>query len=205
MTTPAQPRHARAEIRAFAKWLRDQGWTYQYTDSLGHTIWAHPKASGMYKLPETPAHFGVQRARRDVMRLMGQKPAGKRKGKSSAAAPRRDFALEQAQREAKARPAPRVAAAAPPPPRRVSRRLPWEGQPDGYDRGLARRATGEGLGAAVTHPRPPLPPSGRAGPPTRRPAPAQGVGRAAACTETDDPARVPPDGIGENSYRKATT
>jgi hypothetical protein len=196
MTTPAQPRHARAEIRAFAKWLRDRGWTYQRTDNLGHTIWAHPKASGHYKLPETPSHFSVKRARGDVERLLGIKHQGKRRGKSKASAPRRDFVLEQAQREARERSAqPRPAPAtmtypmrcvpcghvhdaakvtvvqrytdcsvwrcprcgsliddrprgwggsaervnpAPPPARRVSRRLPWEDQPDDYDRGLAR-------------------------------------------------------------------
>lgn len=142
MTTPAQPRHARAEIRAFAKELRADGWAYERNDAKGHTLWSHPKASGLYKLAETPSHFSVQRARRDVMRLLGQKPAGKRKGKTSGPTPRRDFALEQAQRGARSRPTPAVASPAPAPTaapaRRVARRLPWEDQPDGYDRGLAR-------------------------------------------------------------------
>lgn len=142
MSTPAQPRHARAEIRNFAKWMKDQGWVYQRTDNLGHTIWAHPKATGHYKLPETPSHFSVKRARGDVERLLGIKHQGKRRGKSKPSAPRRDFALEQAQRAAKDRPTPSralpVAAAPAPPARRVTRRLPWEDQPDGYDRGLDR-------------------------------------------------------------------
>ena len=98
MTSPAQPRHARAEIRAFAKWMKDQGWTYERTDSLGHTIWSHPKATDTYKLPETPSHFNVKRARGDVQRLMGIKHQGKHRGKPSVSAPRRDFALEQLRR-----------------------------------------------------------------------------------------------------------
>ena len=155
MTTPAQPRHARAEIRAFAKWMKDQGWVYQRTDSIGHTIWAHPKASGHYKLPETPSHFNVKRARGDVERLLGIKHQGKHRGKPKVSAPRRDFALEQLRREAdeRARAEQRakaeaerraesqrqaVAARPAPPSPRVTRRLPWEDQPDNYDRGLAR-------------------------------------------------------------------
>ncbi len=156
MTSPAQPRHARAEIRAFAKELRAGGWTYERNDSSGHTLWSHPKASGLYKLAETPSHFSVQGARRDLMRLLGQKPTGRRKGKSStASAPRRDFALEQLRREAderarveqrakveserRAESQRQAVAAQPTPPRpRVTRRLPWEGQPDNYDLGLDR-------------------------------------------------------------------
>lgn len=146
MTTPAQPRHARAEIRAFAKWMKDQGWVYQRTDSLGHTIWAHPKATGHYKLPETPSHFNVKRARGDVERLLGIKHQGKHRGKPKVSAPRRDFALEQQMRQSRERattPQPTRNTdddAAPTPfnPPRVTSRLPWEGQPDGYDRGLER-------------------------------------------------------------------
>lgn len=123
MTTPAQPRHARAEIRSFAKELRAGGWTYERNDSKGHTLWSHPKASGLFKLAETPSRFRVQLARRDVLALLGEKPAGKRRPK-----PRP---------KPTARPAP-VAAAKPAPARRVTRRLPWEDQPDDYDRGLAR-------------------------------------------------------------------
>lgn len=154
MTTPAQPRHARAEIRAFAKWLKDQGWTYERTDSIGHTIWSHPKASGTYKLPETPARFNVRRARGEVQRLMGIAHQGKHRGKPTVSAPRRDFALEQRQREARERTQTeqrekadaerraetqrQSAALRATPLRRVTRRLPWEDQPDNYDRNLAR-------------------------------------------------------------------
>lgn len=155
MTTPAQPRHARAEIRAFAKWMKDSGWVYQRTDSIGHTIWAHPKATAHYKLPETPSHFNVKRARGDAERLLGIKHQGKHRGKPKVSAPRRDFALEQQQREAQARARDaerakadaerradeqrQVAALRPTPPvRRTPRRMPWEDQPDDYDRGLAR-------------------------------------------------------------------
>lgn len=92
MSTPAQPRHSRAEIRDFARWLRREGWTYESVDGNGHTIWSHPKSPTTYSLPETPRHFNIQRARRDVMRMVGQEPTGKRKPKSRAvpaAAPRR--------------------------------------------------------------------------------------------------------------------
>ncbi|MCF6376933.1 hypothetical protein L2K70_04895 [Nocardioides KLBMP 9356] len=77
-TDPTRPRHARAEIRAFAKELRKGGWVCEGTDSSGHTIWSHSKASGTYKLPETPTRFSVRLARRDVLALLGEKPQGKR-------------------------------------------------------------------------------------------------------------------------------
>lgn len=111
MSGPAgQPRHARAEIRAFAKWLRDRGWIYETNDSSGHTIWSHPRATGRYKLPETPKSFNVRRARRDVARLLGEQVAGKRSGKPKAdKAPRRDFTLQAAQKAAADRDAERVA------------------------------------------------------------------------------------------------
>ena len=74
------PRFARAEIRSFAAELDRGGWIYDGVDTKGHTIWSHPQASGPYKLPSTPSHFSVRRARRDVLRLLGRKPEGKRKG-----------------------------------------------------------------------------------------------------------------------------
>lgn len=80
--TGSRPRHSRKEIRAFADWLAKEGWTYTSTDSKGHTIWTHPKASGPYKLPETPKRFSVQGARRDVFRLLGRKVEGKRRPKA---------------------------------------------------------------------------------------------------------------------------
>ncbi len=105
MSSPAQPRHARAEIRAFAKWLRSEGWVYESQDSSGHTLWSHPKAHGQFKLPETPSHFSVRRARREALALLGQRQEGKRNGKPRppSTAPRRDFALQQISREAQER------------------------------------------------------------------------------------------------------
>lgn len=124
----AGPRHSRKEIRDFAAWLRKQGWTYESTDSKGHTLWSHPKATATYKLSETPRVFNVQRARREVLRLTGQKVEGKRRPKPSA----------PASPPAPAR--PRAAAVPAPVRRSAARRLPWEGadQADGYDYGLAR-------------------------------------------------------------------
>lgn len=110
MSTAGRPRHARAEIRAFADELDRGGWTYERDDSSGHSIWSHPAATGRYKLPETPRHFSVQRARRDVARLLGERVLGKRNGKPKATkAPRRDFALQAAQKAAADRDAQRVA------------------------------------------------------------------------------------------------
>lgn len=155
MSTPARPRHARKEIRAFADELDKGGWAYEGVDSSGHTLWSHPKAATRYKLPETPRYFDVQRGRRDVARLIGQKPAtGKRSGKPKRDRERQDFALGQAQRDAtrrrqttppqqtitKQRPVPTGPAVRVP-----RRRLPWEDQPDDYDRGidqLMRQAPG---------------------------------------------------------------
>jgi hypothetical protein len=188
VSTPARPRHARKEIRNFADELDRGGWIFETVDSSGHTIWSHPRATGRYKLPETPRHFDVQRARRDVARLLGQKVAGKRNGKGKPKRERQEFVLTQAKKTAPNRaPAMRypvrcrhcshVHDAAkvtvvqryadcsvwrcpgcgvliddrphawggservkPPaaPARRVMRRLPWEDQPDNYDRGLDR-------------------------------------------------------------------
>ncbi|NYD39947.1 hypothetical protein [Nocardioides panaciterrulae] len=150
MSGAGQPRHARAEIRAFAKWLRTNGWVYESVDSSGHTIWSHPKASGQYKLPETPTHFSVQAARRDVARLLGQRVPGKRKGKGKPKPERRDFALQQAQRQAAVRERERASseesrASERPVPsgpaasvRRPARRLPWEDGDEDYDRGIER-------------------------------------------------------------------
>lgn len=150
MTTD-RPRHARKEIRNFADELRRGGWVFETVDSSGHTIWTHPRATSRYKLPETPRHFDVQRARRDVARLLGQKVPGKRNGKPKAPkSERRDFALQQAvkqgqerereradqqSRRADERPVPKGPAVS---VRRTQRRLPWEGQPDDYDRGIAQ-------------------------------------------------------------------
>lgn len=149
--TGARPRHARKEIRAFADELDRGGWVFEGVDASGHTIWSHPRATGRYKLPETPRHFDVQRGRRDVARLLGERVAGKRNGKPKRpAGPGRDFALEQAQRlaasrererardeqaDTRQRPVPTGPAVA---VRRTPRRLPWEGQPDDYDRGIDR-------------------------------------------------------------------
>lgn len=148
--TGNRPRHARKEIRAFADELDRGGWAFETVDSSGHTIWWHPRATGRYKLPETPRHFDVQRARREVARLLGGKVVGKRNGKPKRpAGPARDFALEQAQARAArerqrerdaqptaTRPVPLEPAVAV--PRRTPKRLPWEDQPDSYDRGIAR-------------------------------------------------------------------
>ncbi|AIY15808.1 hypothetical protein GUY44_07640 [Pimelobacter simplex] len=82
----AGPRHSRKEIRVFAAWLRKQGWTYESTDAKGHTLWSHPRAAGLYKLAETPKHFNVQLARRDVLRMVGGKIEGKRRPKPSPSA-----------------------------------------------------------------------------------------------------------------------
>jgi hypothetical protein len=105
--------------------MRREGWTYEGMDASAHTIWSHPKASGTYLLPETPRRFDVQRSRREVQKLMGEQPAGKRRPKEMRAV---------------AAPAPRpaVVTRSAPPQRRKPARLPWEGQPDNYDRGLAR-------------------------------------------------------------------
>ena len=148
VVTGARPRHSRKEIRAFADELDRGGWVYETVDSSGHTVWSHPRATGRYKLPETPRHFDVQRARRDVARLLGIKVPGKRNGKPKRpGGPGRDFALEQAQRDARhrqrdrdthptaTRPVPQGPAVAVP---RVVHRLPWEDQPDNYDRGIDR-------------------------------------------------------------------
>jgi hypothetical protein len=79
----AGPRHSRKEIRDFAAWLRKEGWTYESTDSKGHTLWSHPSCLSLYRLSETPKHFNVQHARRDVLKLMGRKVEGKRRPKPS--------------------------------------------------------------------------------------------------------------------------
>ena len=100
MSTPARPRHARKEIRNFADELDRAGWIFETIDASGHTIWSHPRATGRYKLPETPRHFDVQRARRDVARLLGQKVAGKRNGKAKPKRARQDFVLTQARKTA---------------------------------------------------------------------------------------------------------
>lgn len=145
--TGDRPRHSRKEIRAFADELDKGGWRFEDVDADGHTIWSHPKASARYKLPETPRHFNLQRARREIARLLGQKVPGKRNGKPrQPGAPGRDFALEQAQREARARPPRREPPTATPrpvptgPAVAVPRpgRLPWEDQDDHYDRGIDR-------------------------------------------------------------------
>lgn len=120
MTNSAtQPRHARAEIRSFAKELKDGGWVYESVDSSGHTIWSHAKASETYTLPSTPSHFDVQRARREVARLIGTTMPGKRKKTRKPKRQRQDFVLARAKQSA---PAP----ALPPAPRRP-KLLPWEG------------------------------------------------------------------------------
>lgn len=70
----------RAELRAFAEWMKQRGWVMEGTDRHNHTIWTHP-SGGTYKLPGTPRAFHVQRARARVMRLEGADPAkGKRRG-----------------------------------------------------------------------------------------------------------------------------
>ncbi len=90
------PRHSRKEIRDFAAWLRKQGWVYESTDAKGHTIWSHPKSSTMYKLSETPRTFNVQRARHEVLRMMGQKIEGKRRPKAAVVRrPARPVALKK--------------------------------------------------------------------------------------------------------------
>lgn len=189
MTSPARPRHSRKEIRDFADWLDKGGWLFESVDNDGHTIWSHPRATGHYKLPETPRHFDVQRARQDVARLLGEKIRGKRHKNGKPKRQRQDFTLGQAKKAAPTR-APamaypircrhcahvhdaakvavvqryadcsvwrcpgcnvliddrphawggseRVAPTKPAPVRRTSKRLPWEDQPDDYDRGLDR-------------------------------------------------------------------
>lgn len=104
----ARPRHSRKEIRDFADELDRGGWAFESVDADGHTIWSHPKASGQFKLPETPRHFNVQRARQDVARLLGQKPHGKRHKKAKPKRQRQDFVLVQAKAAA-----PRAAAPVP--------------------------------------------------------------------------------------------
>ncbi len=87
MTSAARPRHSRKEIRDFADWLVGEGWSFETTDASGHTIWSHPAATHTYKLPETPRRFDVQRARRDVYRLMGRRVEGKRRRPKTAVVP----------------------------------------------------------------------------------------------------------------------
>lgn len=148
------PRFARAEIRSFAEWLDREGWTYEGTDSDGHTIWRHPQAFAQFKLPSTPKHFNVRITRAEVLRLLGRRPEGKRKGKAKVKPPRQDFAIRQvrqqtAQRRASARTLPDLPAPWNRSPifdpgsdavsaRRTPKRLPWEDQPDDYDRGIDR-------------------------------------------------------------------
>lgn len=141
--TGDRPRHSRKEIRSFADELDRGGWVFERVDSSGHTIWSHPKATGLYKLPETPRHWDTQRARRDVARLLGQRPStGKRSGKAKPARQRQDFVLAQARRSTSVadRPGPALSGCEPivhtPAPRRVVRRLPWEDQPDNYNHDL---------------------------------------------------------------------
>ncbi len=124
MTT--EPRHSRKEIRDFAAWLRKQGWTYESTDAKGHTIWSHPKSTSTYKLSEK--NLNVQRARHEVLRMIGQKIEGKRRPKP----PPKSVTSEQLGASTAARPRPA-------PKRPTARRLPWEGahQPDNYNRGIA--------------------------------------------------------------------
>lgn len=101
MSTAGRPRHSRKEIRDFADELDRGGWIYETVDASGHTIWSHPNATGRYKLPETPRHFSVRRARYDVARLLGQSVPGKRNGKPrQAKSEPRDFALQAAQKAA---------------------------------------------------------------------------------------------------------
>lgn len=92
-----RPRHARKEIRAFADWLVSKGWVYETVDSSGHTIWSHPKSPRTYGLPETPRHFDIQRARRDVLRMMGEPIHGKRQKKDRPPPPRTKSAPPRAQ------------------------------------------------------------------------------------------------------------
>ncbi len=98
MSTAQRPRHARKEIRDFADWLAEQGWVFETTDASGHTIWSHPATGARYKLPETPTHFNVRRARRDVLKLMGQRAAGKRRTKVRAIVTDSDAAEVEAAR-----------------------------------------------------------------------------------------------------------
>jgi hypothetical protein len=100
VASPARPRHSRKEIRDFADWLDKGGWVFETVDNDGHTIWSHPRASGHYKLPETPHHFNVQRARQDVARLLGEKVRGKRHKNGKPKRQRQDFALAQAKKKA---------------------------------------------------------------------------------------------------------
>jgi hypothetical protein len=86
---PARPRHSRKEIRDFADWLVKHGWVFESVDHAQHSIWSHPKSPRNFTLPETPKHFDVQRARREVLKLMGQKVEGKRNPKSQAKPPPR--------------------------------------------------------------------------------------------------------------------
>ncbi|WP_029135293.1 hypothetical protein [Nakamurella lactea] len=71
------PRFSHAEIRSFADWLIDQGWTYTGDDADGHALFSYPNGAA-YKLPETPRYFPVQRNRVAVQKLMGHKVDGKR-------------------------------------------------------------------------------------------------------------------------------
>lgn len=103
MSTPARPRHSRKEIRHFADELVRGGWVFERLDASGHSIWSHSRSAATYKLPETPRHFDVQRARRDVAKLLGQRPAGKRSGKAKPRRERQDFVLAQAKKTAPTR------------------------------------------------------------------------------------------------------
>lgn len=137
MSTPARPRHSRKEIRNFADELDRGGWTFEDVDASGHTIWSHPRATARFKLPETPKHFDVQRARRDVARLIGEKVPGKRNGKSKPKRQRQDFVLGKVAKKQSAdtRPVPTGPAIS---IRRTPKRLPWENQPDNYDPAIDR-------------------------------------------------------------------
>lgn len=139
------PRFSRAEIRHFAEWLDSEGWTYEGVDANGHTIWSHPQAMARYKLSGTPRHFSVKLARADVYRLLGRKVDGKRKKKVKPKRQRQDFALQSVRRQTQARTAAPSKDGTPAPvpaillPRQhVPKRLPWEDQPDDYDRGIAQ-------------------------------------------------------------------
>ena len=99
MRSTDRPRHARKDVRAFADWLIGQGWTFDGTDSHGHTLWVWPATTYRLTLPETPRGYGWQRRlRAEACRVMGVERPKFRGGSTH-----KDHEAEAASRNAKAR------------------------------------------------------------------------------------------------------
>lgn len=93
---------------------------------------------------------GSAARRENAERVRGVGKGNRRKSKKpKTEKPRRDFALEQAMKQSKAAQRPTRTGSAVPVPvaravsalaavRRTPKRLPWEDQPDDYDRGIDR-------------------------------------------------------------------